>query len=36
MMEGDPVRNYPADEEYQDLHQAILEQIREIKSIGSD
>ena len=35
-MEGDPVRNYPPDEDYIDLHNAILEQIREIKSIGSE
>ena len=35
-MEGDPVRNFPPDEDYIDLHNAILEQIREIKSIGSE
>jgi hypothetical protein len=33
LLEGDPVRNYPPEEEYQDLHAALLEQIEEIKEV---
>jgi len=33
MLEGDPVRNYPPDEEYQDLHRALQEMIDQIQEV---
>ncbi|MFW6001669.1 MAG: hypothetical protein ACOCQE_04780, partial [Halanaerobium sp.] len=33
LLEGDPVRNYPPEEEYQDLHAALLEQIEMIREV---
>jgi len=36
MLEGDPVRNYPPDEEYQDLHRALQEMIDQIKEVPND